>query len=87
MVFDISLGMARRLLLNKQKEEGRLVILEDVAEAVAFEIAVGRNGKAWVKANGIKETLLVGEALQATDEGALNFDEQRKLVKKLLRQV
>ncbi|KAL8913573.1 MAG: hypothetical protein Q9171_001657 [Xanthocarpia ochracea] len=87
MVFDISLGMARRLLLNKQNEEGRLVILEDVAEAVAFEIAVGRNGKAWVKANGIKETLLVGEALQATDEGALNVDEQRKLVKRLLRQV
>ncbi|KAI4279827.1 MAG: hypothetical protein L6R38_004944 [Xanthoria sp. 2 TBL-2021] len=87
MVFDISLGMARRLLLNKQREEGKLVILEDIAEQVAFEIAVGRNGKVWIKANGVKETLLVGKALQTTDEDVLNVDEQKNLAKKLLRQV
>ncbi len=87
MVFDISLGMARRLLLNKQREEGKLVILEDIAEQVAFEIAVGRNGKVWISANGVKETLLVGKALQTVDEELLNVDEQKKLAKKLLRQV
>lgn len=87
MVFDISLGMARRLLLNKQREEGKLVILEDIAEQVAFEIAVGRNGKVWISANGVKETLLVGKALQTVDEEVLNVDEQKKLAKKLLRQV
>ncbi|KAL8791252.1 MAG: hypothetical protein Q9213_000209 [Squamulea squamosa] len=87
MIFDISLGMARRLLLNKQREEGKLSILEDIAEQIAFEIAVGRNGKVWVKANGVKETLLVGKALQETDNEALNTDGQRKLAKRLLRQV
>ena len=86
MVFDISLGMARRLLLSKQKEEGKLVILEDLAERVAFEIAIGRNGKVWINANGVKETLLVGKALQTTDDEALNVDEQKKLSRKLLRQ-
>lgn len=87
MIFDVSLGMARRLLLNKQREEGKLVMLEDIAEQVAFEIAVGRNGKVWVKADGVKETLLVGNALQCTDKEGLDIDEQRKLVKKLLRQI
>ncbi|KAL8718462.1 MAG: hypothetical protein Q9225_004410 [Loekoesia sp. 1 TL-2023] len=87
MVFDVSLGMARRLLLNKQRDEGGLVVLDDIAEQVAFEIAVGRNGKVWVKANGVRETLLVGKALQDTDREALKVDEQRKMVKKLLRQI
>ncbi|KAL9603567.1 MAG: hypothetical protein Q9219_001070 [cf. Caloplaca sp. 3 TL-2023] len=86
-VFDIGLGMARRLLLNKQKDEGGLVILDEIGEQMAFEVAVGMNGKVWVKGNGVKETLLVGKALQDTDIGVLNMDEQRKLVKKLLRQI
>ena len=87
MMFDISLGMARRLLLNKQKEEGAIVVMEQIADKVAFEIAVGRNGKVWVKSNGVKATLLVGKALQETDRNGLGLDEQGKLVRKLLRQV
>ncbi len=83
MVFDVSLGMARRLLLAKQKEEG----LEEIAEKVAFEIAVGRNGKVWVKSGGIKETLLVGKVLQETDAQGLGVEEQVKLAKKLLKQL
>ncbi|KAL8744019.1 MAG: hypothetical protein Q9190_003687 [Brigantiaea leucoxantha] len=86
MVFDISLGMARRLLLNKQKDEGEIAVLEEIAQKVAFEIAVGRNGKIWVKAGSVKEILLIGKAVQATDKEALDTDEQMKLVKKLLRQ-
>lgn len=85
MVFDVSLGLARRLLLAKQKEEGGIAVLEEIAEKVAFEIAVGRNGKVWVKSGGIKETLLVGKALQETDSQGLGLDEQVKLAKKLLR--
>ena len=86
MVFDVSHGMARRLLLNKQRE-GAPVILDDIADQLAFEVAVGRNGKVWVKANGIKETLVVGKALQETDHRALKVDEQTRLAKTLLRQV
>ncbi|KAL6713642.1 exosome non-catalytic core subunit rrp40 [Lecanora helva] len=87
MVFDVSLGMARRLLLAKQREDGGIAVLEEIAEKLAFEIAVGRNGKVWVKSAGVKETLLVGKAMQETDTQGLGIDEQVKLVKKLLRQL
>ena len=86
-MFDVSLGMARRLLLARQREEGGLVVLEEIAEKVAFEVAVGRNGKVWVKSGGVKETLLVGRALQETDREGLGVEEQGRLVKKLLRTI
>lgn len=87
MVFDISLVMARRLLANRQKGEGGIAVLEGLAEKVAFEIAVGRNGRVWVKAAGIKETLAVGKALQETDRESLGLQSQEKLVRKLLREL
>ncbi|MCJ1429419.1 exosome non-catalytic core subunit rrp40 [Sticta canariensis] len=87
MVFDVSLGMARRLLLKKQKEEGGLVVLEEIAKKVAFEVAVGRNGMVWVKAGGVKETLVVGKALQETDREGLGCEEQEQLVKQWSRQL
>jgi exosome complex component RRP40 len=87
MVFEISLGMARRLLANRQKEEGGIIVLEGLAEKVAFEIAVGRNGLVWVKAAGLKETLTVGKALQETDREYLGLESQEKLVRKLLREL
>ncbi len=85
MVFDVSLGMARRLLVAKQREEGGIVVLEGIADKVAFEVAVGRNGKVWVRSGGVKETLVVGRALQETDREGLGVEEQEKLVKRLLR--
>ncbi len=87
MVFDLSLGMCRRLLMARQKEDGGVALLEGMAEKVAFEIAVGRNGLVWVKAGSVKETLLVGKALQETDRGCLGVEAQEKLVRKLLKQL
>lgn len=87
MVFDVSLGMARRLLVKKQMEDGGLVVLEEIARKVAFEVAVGRNGRVWVKAGGVKETIAVGKALQETDREGLVVDQQEKLVRNLLRQI
>ncbi|MCJ1381462.1 exosome non-catalytic core subunit rrp40 [Xylographa soralifera] len=87
MVFEVSLGIARRLLLAKQRDEGGLVILEEIAEKIPFEVAVGRNGKVWVNSKGVKEILLVGKALQETDKQGLNIDEQKKLVKRLLKSI
>lgn len=86
-VFNVSLGMCRRLLKTRQKEDGGIVVLEEIAAKVAFEIAVGRNGLVWVKAGSVKETLIVRKALQETDAGGLGIPEQEKLVKKLLRQI
>lgn len=85
MLFDISLGMARRLLMKGT--EGHLVCLEELAEKLAFEIAVGRNGKVWVKSGGVRETLIVGKVLVESDKGNLQVEEQRKLVRKLLKGV
>ena len=87
MVFDISMGMARRLLMAKQREDGGIAVLEEIAEKVAFEVAVGRNGKVWVKSGGVKETLLVGRALQEADVQGLGVEEQVRLVRKMIRQV
>ena len=85
MVFDISLRMAKRLLMPKQKEEGGLLVLEEIAEKLPFEIAVGRNRKVWVNSGGVKEILLVGKALQETDRKGLDLEHQKKLVRKLFK--
>lgn len=85
MAFDVSLGFARRLLVSKQREKGGICVLEDLAEKVAFEIAVGRNGKVWVDSASVKDTLLVGQVLQETDWRCLSLDEQKKLVRKVLK--
>ncbi|KAL9095806.1 MAG: hypothetical protein Q9165_001803 [Trypethelium subeluteriae] len=87
MLFDISLGMARRLMSPKLKEQARLVVLEELAERVPYEIAVGRNGKLWVNSGSVKSTIAVGKAVKETDENGLSIEEQRKMVKNLLKTV
>lgn len=79
MVFSISLGMARRLLAKKKEGMdvgGGLMVLEEIAKKLAFEVAIGRNGLVWVKAEGVRETLLVGKALQEADTAILGVEEQ-----------
>lgn len=85
MVFDVSLGMARRLLLPRQREDGGVMVLEGIAEQIAFEVAIGRNGRVWVIAENIRQVLAVGKALQETDSQGLGLQAQEKLVRKLLR--
>lgn len=88
MVFDISLGFARRLLMAKSKDEGGLEVLELLGEeGLAFETAVGRNGKIWVGSESPKTIIIVGRALKETDEGNLTLEEQKKLVKKLVKEM
>ncbi len=88
MIFTISLGMARRLMLSKPVEQGNLVLLEEIGGAgVPFEIAVGRNGKVWVDSKSVKTTLAIGKAIQETDAKALKVEEQRKLAKRLAREI
>ena len=84
-MFDVSLGMARRLLMARQREDGGVVVLEGLAERVGFEVAVGRNGRVWVRGEGVRGTLVVGQALQETDRGGLGVEEQGRLVRRLLR--
>jgi len=86
MMFEISLGMARRLMMAKTKEDGGVAVLQDLSEkGLRFEIAVGYNGRVWVNSENVKATLVVGKAIQDTDSHGLTFEEQAKLIKKLLK--
>jgi exosome complex component RRP40 len=87
MLFDVSLGFARRLLMARQREEAGLVVLEEIAEKIPFEIAVGRNGRVWVDSRGVKETLLVGRVLQETDRLVSGVQEQKRLVRRLVKEL
>ncbi|KAI1827676.1 hypothetical protein F4861DRAFT_492129 [Xylaria intraflava] len=86
MVFDISLGMARRLLMKNSVEAGKVAVLEEVGSAgLAFETAVGRNGKLWVNSESVKTVLIVGRAVKETDERQLDVEQQKKLARKLIK--
>ncbi|KAH8803064.1 hypothetical protein F5884DRAFT_494972 [Xylogone sp. PMI_703] len=86
MVFNISLAMARRLMMPKPAEQGQVVVLEELGAAgLAFEIAVGRNGKVWVDSKSVKAILAIGKALQDTDQQGLEPEQQRKLARKLAK--
>ncbi|KAK7734674.1 exosome non-catalytic core subunit rrp40 [Cytospora paraplurivora] len=87
MLFTVSLGFARRLLMPKSTTEGGVVVLEELGNmGLGFEIAVGRNGKVWVNSEATRAILIVGRALRETDEGRLDVHAQRQLVKKLVRE-
>lgn len=86
MLFEISQGMARRLMVAKTKEDGEMAVLEELSEkGVRFEIAVGHNGRMWVNSENVKTTWVIGKAIQSTDTHGLTLDEQAKMVKKLLK--
>ncbi|KAK8201955.1 exosome non-catalytic core subunit rrp40 [Zalaria obscura] len=85
MLFEISLGLARRLMMGSGK--GGVVLLEEIGEKIRFEVAVGRNGKVWVDSASVKETVAIGKALRETDEKMLDVEQQKKLIKKLLKDI
>lgn len=73
-------------MLPKPVEQGNLVVLDELgAQGVAFEIAVGRNGRVWVDSKTVKTTLAVGRAIVDTDEKGLGVEDQKKLARKLAR--
>ena len=74
-------------MLPKPADQGALVLLDELgSQGVAFETAVGRNGKVWVKSKSVKATLAIGKAIQETDEKALSVEEQKKLAKRVVRE-
>lgn len=88
MLFPVSLAMARRLMLGNPVTQGELGVLRDLSSAgLAFEIAVGRNGRVWVNSKSVKITMVVGRAIMETDENALGMGEQAKLVQRLVREM
>lgn len=85
MVFDVSAGFARRLMLGAKK--GGVVILDVVGEKVKFEVAVGRNGRVWIDSASVRETVTIGRLLVAADEASWDEERQRNEVKRALREI
>ena len=102
MVFDVSTGLAARLIRasSSSADHGEaidgLVVLSELGRKLeslgGFEIAVGRNGKVWVDCSNagesaLKSTVAIGRCLAGTDEHNLNPTDQKKLVSKILREM
>lgn len=90
MLWDISPEFARRLMMGTDKEgrsKGNVAVLTDFGEKLAFEVAIGRNGKVWIDSGSIKETVAIGRTLREADELNLSLDAQKKLVKKVLKEL
>ena len=86
MLFKISQGMARKLLMPKSLSGSRIVVLDELADAgLQFETASGRNGRFWVDSESLKTIIAVGKAIQETDEQDLGIQDQKKLVRKLVK--
>ncbi|EPQ66912.1 Bgt-5282 [Blumeria graminis f. sp. tritici] len=88
MLFSISQVMARRLMLPNPAEKGKVVILDELgAASIAFEIAVGRNGKLWVDSKSVQTTLGIGKAIQEIDAKYLSVEQQKKLARKIIKEI
>lgn len=86
MVFSVSLGMARRLMMPRNAQDARVVVLDELAAAgLQFETATGRNGRFWVDSEKPQTVIVVGRAVQETDSKGLGVEEQKKLVRKLIK--
>lgn len=88
MLYNISLGMSRRLMMPKSAQDGKVVVLDELAgTGLQFETATGRNGRFWVDSDSAKAVLAVGRAITETDEKQLSVEDQKKLVKKLIKEL
>ena len=85
MVFDVSCGLADRIL----KRDG-VDFLEELGSKIpgGFEICVGKNGRVWVDCPDakVKGVCAVGRCLKVVDEGQLQAKEQKRLVNKIINE-
>jgi len=77
LVDGLSMGYCRTLLFRE-----RGTVLEEVGKHVGFQCAVGLNGRVWVDAGDVKNTILVGRAIKETE--GLSDEEMRKFVRELV---
>merc|ERR1712216_667510 len=56
-VCSVSLSLARRLL------DGNAPVLERLGESVAYELAIGCNGRVWVNSGSPKYTIAISNAI------------------------
>lgn len=82
MVFDVSIGLAERLLRRRGVD-----FLEELGTRLqgGFELCVGRNGKVWVDCgDNVRGTCAVGRCLAEVDGKELDTKAQKKLVNRVM---
>jgi len=60
-LFSVPLNTVRKLLCTES------VLLKALGKAIPFEIAVGMNGRVWVRARSIKETICLVNAIECSE--------------------
>jgi exosome complex component RRP40 len=70
---------------GEQNKSGIVVLDELGGAGLAFETAVGRNGRVWVNSESAATVVAVCRALAETAEKGLDVEGQRKLVQRLRR--
>ncbi|XP_069486459.1 exosome complex component RRP40 [Ambystoma mexicanum] len=71
LLFKVSLGLIRKLLTP------HCDIIQDLSKVYPLEIVIGMNGRIWVKAKTVQQTLIVANLLEACEHLTA---EQRKSV-------
>uniref|UniRef100_A0A8D2PXW3 Exosome complex component RRP40 n=1 Tax=Zosterops lateralis melanops TaxID=1220523 RepID=A0A8D2PXW3_ZOSLA len=60
-LFKVSLGLIRKLLAPKCE------IIQELSQLYPFELVIGMNGRIWVKAKTIQQTLIIVNILEACE--------------------
>ena len=43
------------------------VVLKEIGKLVPYEVAVGMNGRVWVKSHHVKNTILIAKAIESSE--------------------
>ncbi|RXN29132.1 exosome complex component RRP40 [Labeo rohita] len=75
LLFKVSLGLVRRLLAPQSE------IVKDLEKIFPFELVVGMNGRVWVKAKTVQQTLIVTNLLETCEN--MTSQQRQTLFKKV----
>ncbi|KAG8135215.1 putative Exosome complex exonuclease RRP40 protein [Naja naja] len=75
-LFKVSLGLIRKLLAPDCE------IMWDLGQLYPFELVLGMNGRIWVKAKTIQQTLIIANVLEACEH--MTAEQRKGVIAKLL---
>lgn len=85
MVFDVSVGLAERLMKRQN-----VSFADELGAKLqgGFEMCIGRNGKVWVDCGeNIRATCAVGRCLEELNERDMDAKAQKKLVNRIVNEL
>lgn len=80
MIIEVSLGFARRLLFDND-----FPLMKLLAQHTQFEIAIGLNGKIWIKCEEVKYTLACYRSILESKENQVT--EYKNIIKKHFKEI